>query len=747
MRQVDVYIEVIANSGNYEKLELFNDEEIQINSSIQNVQDLAKVYTDFTQSFTIPASPRNNRLFEHFYQSDVNANDNPNIKRNGFIEIGTIPFRSGKISIESSNVVKGRVESYSITFYGDLTSLKDKFGDKTLKDLDLRSYGMNYSGSNVRGRIINTVSNDLEFPLITSKRHWTYGLGTSTCIDTTAGAIVYNELFPALKVKRIFEAIQTDFGVTFNSNFFNQKLFTELFLWLKNAKDFLAYSESEDVTFSSITGTNNILQDPTKVNINLTQNITITAIFTSATTGIRLFVDAIQDGKLVKTTEIKTGSSENVFSNTAAFTAYAVKFRLRASTAGTATVIFGFKYKYYQSTWNGGFEFSPYVTNTASSGAVTFTSPYVDPSVYAPNMKISDFVSGVFKMFNLTCYATSVDNFQVEPLDDWYSKGAVVDITEYIDTDEITIERHKLYKEISFDYEKSESYLNEKYFNETTNATREFGNVKESFANYDGGDYKVDLPFENIYFTKEITSTVNEPPKAYLLNEDTATESYDNKPILLYLDSYQSTSFYFDDGSSDVLITAYRPLCNQITYNNVIYSNHFSTEPSAFNGVTINNSLYSQYYAGYLQNLYNPKNRLTNVKALFPISLLTSLKLNDRLIIRDKRYVINEMKVNLTSGEVDLSLINDFRAVANVNIPVQSAAQNTVEVPFFNQKPNDLFEYDEYDPGTSTINSTTYASLIDSLQNIIIAPNTSGVPVQWPITRNGEPYLTIYQDA
>ncbi len=744
MRKVDVYIEVTAD--NYEKLELFNDEEIQINSSIQNVQDLAKVYTDFTQSFTIPASPHNNRLFEHFYQTDVDAENNPNIRRNAFIEIGTIPFRSGKISIESSNVVKGRVESYSITFYGDLTSLKDKFGDKTLKDLDLRSYGMNYSGSNVRGRIINTVSNDLEFPLITSKRHWTYGLGTSTCIDTTAGAIVYNELFPALKVKRIFEAIQNDFNVSFNSNFFNQKLFTELFLWLKSGKDFLAYSESEDVTFSSITGTNFILQDPTKVNINLTQNLLITANFTSATAGIRLFVDAIQDGKLVKTTEIKVGSSETVFSNATAFTAFNVKFRLRASTAGTATVSFGFKYQIYENTYSGVI-LSGFVTNTASSGAVTFTSPYVDPSVYAPNMKISDFVSGVFKMFNLTCYATSVDNFQVEPLDDWYTRGAIVDITKYIDTDEITIERHKLYKEISFDYEKSESYLNEKYFNETTNATREFGSVKESFANYDGEEYKIDVPFENIYFTKEDITNVDEPPRAYLLNEPAAVDSYDNKPILLYIDSYQTTSFYFNDGSTEHLITEYRPLCNQITYNNSVYSNHFSTEPSAFNGVTITNTLYSKYYGSYLQNLFNKKNRLTNVKALFPISLLTSLKLNDRLIIRDKRYIINEMKVNLTTGDVDLALINDFRQIANVNIPVQSNTQNTVEVPFFNVNPNDLFEYDEYDPITHTTNGTTYASLTDSLQDIIIAPNTSGVPVTWSITRNGEPYLTIYQDA
>ena len=732
MRKVDVYIEVIADSNNYEKLELFNDEEIQINSSIQNVQDLAKVYTDFTQSFTIPASPRNNRLFEHFYQSDVNANDNPNIRRNAFIEIGTIPFRSGKISIESSNVVKGRVESYSITFYGDLTSLKDKFGDKTLKDLDLRSYGMNYSGSNVKGRIINNVSNDLEFPLITSKRHWTYGLGTSTCIDTTGGAIVYNELFPALKVKRIFEAIQSDFNVSFNSNFFNQKLFTELFLWLKSGKTFQALSESEDVSFTGMIGARIY---STYMDLLNTSGVGVSANFTSGTTGIKVFVDAILNGQVVQTTEIKSSGKTSVFSSALLIGANKLEFKVRASVGGTATVFFTLGYRNY-NTLNGTEGFNQ--NEPANSGTVTFSNPYIDPSIYAPNMKISDFVSGIFKMFNLTCYATSVDNFQVEPLDDWYSKGAVVDITEYVDTDEITIERHKLYKEISFDYEKSESYVNEKYFNETTNATREFGSVKESFANYDGGEYKIDVPFENIYFTKENIADANEPPKAYLLNEAAAVEGYDNKPILLYLSTYQSTSFYFNDGSTTSLLTAYRPLCNQITYNNALFSNHFSVEGSAFNSVTITNSLYSQYYAGYLQNLFNPKNRLTNVKALFPISLLTSLKLNDRLIIRDKRHVINEMKANLTTGDVDLSLINDFRAVANINIPVQSAAGGNIEIPIFIEEGIANMTVNAADYGNYTSNQLiTYA----------LPANVTGLPSITFFERNNKPYLRIYQDA
>lgn len=729
MRQVDIYIEVTTN--NFEKIELFNDEEITINSSIQNVQDLAKVYTDYTQSFTIPASPHNNGLFEHFYQTDVDAINNPNIRRNAFIEIGTIPFRSGKISIESSNVVNGKVESYSITFYGDLTSLKDKFGDDTLKDLDLSPYGISYSGFGVKARLLNASSQDIKFPLITSKRHWTYGLGTNTCIDTTAGAIVYNELFPALKVKRIFEAIQTKYGITFDSLFFNQTLFTELYLWLKNSKDFLAYSESKNISFTSITG---VRIYPNYMDLLYASGVGVTAGFTSATPGLRIVVDAILNGKVVKTTEIKTGSPTSVFSSSLLVGANKLEFKARASSGVSATVYFTLDYRNYNP--NNGTEGQRW-NESANTGIITFSNPFVDPAVYAPNIKISDFLSGIFKMFNLTCYATSVDNFQVEPLDDWYTQGAVIDITEHVDTNEITIERHKLYKEVSFNYEKSESYINKKYFNEITNATREFGNVNQSFANYDGEEYKVEIPFENIYFTKEDINNVNEPPKAYLLNEDTATENYDNKPILLYLGNYQTTSFYFNDGSSTTLLSAYRPLCNQLTYNNDIYSNHFSVEGSAFNSIQITNSLYQTYYNAYLQNLYNPKNRITNVKALFPISLLTSLKLNDRLIIRDKRYVINEMKVNLTNGEVDLALINDFRPIANINLPVQEQIGGTVEMPLLlgNGELSATF-----DLPTGPI--TVYAN---TLQSFVLPLNPFAQDQIIDIYKDGQLYTTITQ--
>ena len=42
------------------RIELFKDEKISVTSSIQNANDLGKLFTDYSQSFTIPASTINN---------------------------------------------------------------------------------------------------------------------------------------------------------------------------------------------------------------------------------------------------------------------------------------------------------------------------------------------------------------------------------------------------------------------------------------------------------------------------------------------------------------------------------------------------------------------------------------------------------------------------------------------------------------------------------------------------------------
>ena len=47
------------------RVDLFKDESVTITQTIQNVRDIGSVFTDFTRTFNIPASPSTNKIFKH----------------------------------------------------------------------------------------------------------------------------------------------------------------------------------------------------------------------------------------------------------------------------------------------------------------------------------------------------------------------------------------------------------------------------------------------------------------------------------------------------------------------------------------------------------------------------------------------------------------------------------------------------------------------------------------------------------
>ena len=56
-----------------DQVELFKDESVTITQSIKNAKDIDKVFTEFTQSFTVPASKANNKIFKHFYNFNITS--------------------------------------------------------------------------------------------------------------------------------------------------------------------------------------------------------------------------------------------------------------------------------------------------------------------------------------------------------------------------------------------------------------------------------------------------------------------------------------------------------------------------------------------------------------------------------------------------------------------------------------------------------------------------------------------------
>jgi hypothetical protein len=264
-------------------------------------------------------------------------------------------------------------------------------------------------------------------------------------------------------------------------------------------------------------------------------------------------------------------------------------------------------------------------------------------------------------MFNATCYATDTNIFTIEPLDLWYNKGAIYDITEYTDTDSITIEKPNVYKKISFKYEKSESFMNRNFY-ETNIVDREYSNTNIELQN-EGAELTISAPFESL-----LMNNFNEDDfqVGYCLTKAPDYKPYIPKPVLFYYNGRINDTLYLNNGVTSTLYNDFNIFSNALDISGVKYSLTWHPDNDVKKpNLPLTNNLYSLYYQNYLQNIFNPKCRLVRVKSYFPLSLITKLKLNDRLVIRDKRYIINEIKSDITSGQVDLSLLNDFRSMVN----------------------------------------------------------------------------------
>ena len=64
MQKLQLYIEG-------QRLDLFKDETVSLTETIQNVKDVAKIFTSFTKTFSLPASKTNNKIFKHYYNFDI----------------------------------------------------------------------------------------------------------------------------------------------------------------------------------------------------------------------------------------------------------------------------------------------------------------------------------------------------------------------------------------------------------------------------------------------------------------------------------------------------------------------------------------------------------------------------------------------------------------------------------------------------------------------------------------------------
>ena len=711
MQSIQLYI-------NNERVDLFEDESVSLTQTIQNVKDIKSIFTDFSQSFSVPASKRNNKIFKHFYNYDIDSNSsfNANDLVSARIEINYRAFTKGFIGLNGSQMKNNKGYAYKITFFGETISLKNKLKEKKLASVfqGVNTYDHSYSVSTVKtGLESSLVSGAVKYPLISHTERFFFDSGSHTAgdrnlhYDESGGGggshnhgVRYTDLKPALKLSKIIDQIETfaeiEFTKSASDDFFNTSanpVWDSLYLWLSRVKGVIGLNISGtaeiDMPITSINFSNaNPNQwDPTNQGTNpntVPYSRVVNGIWTVRTaffthyqtifeaTSSSNFTILVEDiagttpvtiGSATGTGTISTGTVEILGNQFTGGTTRSIRYRVTSEDpAITFTPTISFKYRF------GGPNFSTFTTTVtgtdiAPNGAVT----NIVVADQMPDIKIIDFLTGIFKMFNLTAFVQDDGKIKVSTLDEFYSGGTEYDISQFVDVKESNINYAIPFQEIAFRFQKPDTFLalnfeqiNNKIFGDLENTTTESPDVQTTNR---GSKYVVTLPFGKMIY--ERLNDLDDGSQSliqygYCVDKDQNPTNI--KPLILNIRSTTtgtntSLSFYQGVSSNTAakLTTHNRP---SNTYSNT-QSLNFGEEVDEYTGQAEDDSLFENYYKNYIVDTFDKKRRLTKVTAYLPLKILLNYTLADRFIINNRKFKINSIKTNLQTGKSEIELLNE----------------------------------------------------------------------------------------
>ena len=713
MRRLQLYI------GN-ERVDLFKDETVSLTQTIKNVKDLKKVFTEFTQTFSVPASRVNNKIFKHYYNFDISGGFDARKKSAARLELNDLPFKDGKIALQGVELKNNLAHTYKITFYGNTVDLKDILGDAQLSSLAFNGLNKSYKFSEIRDALSPLAIFDADkiiAPFITHTNRLIYDSSSHVAYDPEAttnnlyhqgisnknqNGVAWNQFKYAIRVQQIINEIQFRYPeIQFSDDFFNDtdnEKFYNLFMWLHRKSGHVEPATQVEVIYTK-------LEDLISTNTQVVSSVDGGVIFVSASQTEGYFASSIRVRLNPNTSNvysyqvIKNGgeiiaqgndvtnnidvniTTDNNFRNNSS---YLIQFSSPLGIefdAGDIVV----EINYIDTNTNPATFPEDTYENNATVTIVANPDFQFVIAEQIPEMKIIDFLSGLFNMFNLTAYVDNDGTIVVRTLDSYYADSTqVYNIDKYLDTTKSTVDIALPFKEINFSYKGLGTFL-AKQFNQLTNSG--WGSTSYSLDGeiFDTPSeaYKIELPFEHMQYERLYdanTTLTSKTPTAiqygYSVNEN--QQPYKGEPLLFYpivktaVSTIGGQTPRIRDTQSievadlDQFIIPSNSLETTPTTNGKI-NIHFQNELNEYlanqptgtdNADDFTDTLFETEYKEYIQDVFNIKRRLVKITAFLPMKVYYNLQLNDLIEVGQDRYKINSMKTDLTTGKTEFELLN-----------------------------------------------------------------------------------------
>jgi len=701
MQQVQVYI-------NDQRVEMFDFESVTITDSIKDVRDVSKVFTAYSQTFSLPASKTNNKVFKHYYNGDIRDGFDSRTRVPARLELNSIPFKDGYIKLEGVDLKANKAHTYRITFFGNTVSLKDLLGDDLLSSLTwLSNFNLSYDLPNVKTHLTTAVdktvdgityANPIQVPLITHTQrlyynsnedeadngnlHWHNGGGSHV------HGVKWNQLKYAVKLNVLIKAIEKKYTIAngyprnlvFSDDFFNTSTpndFSELYMWLHRVKGVVTNGSQVETSNYSVTDFADEVKEQSFMSNSalslssfgqvegaqkiLRANITVS----SGSEGKPYSFNILRDGLSVYSSGLVSSSVSNINVPVAINSDYTIQI------STTESIVFqeiSWNYSYYNSETQLTVNEDYYTSSVSISQLFDFNM-----TQQVPKMKVLDFLTAVFKMFNLVAYIEG-DEMVVKTLDTYYEDGESYNITKYIDTEESQVNSVLPFREIIFGYEGLGSFLAKRHnelFNEEW-GTEEYKTENSSI--FTGGIYKYKIPFEHMKFERLIDIDQTSSPSFPTTNiqwgfsVDNSQDSYIGKPLIFYM-ARQTADISFVDVDGNNVASHHEKIENYFAPANSnlslpVFTDrqsiNFSPESDEWELTPNKKSLFNSHHSNYISGIFNKTNRLTKMTALLPLRVLLSYSLNDRFIVFGKSYKINSIETNMHNGKSQLELLSDY---------------------------------------------------------------------------------------
>lgn len=766
---MNVKLYIKNKEGDYVNVPLYNDESINYQSKISDAEDLETVFNDSTNSFTIPASSTTNAVFNYWFEIGVQPStrrveveDNnlvpgvgvggPNydierldfdIKRkiDSYIEISGVPYKYGVISLLNIEYKNGLPLFYKIEFYGLLTTISADFKEDKLSDLKfLDNLDYTYSIANTLDSItsggVDWMDNKIVTPLLlATDRNISSGEGS---IFSEEGAILEEELRPGIKVTEIIKAIEEEYGIKFESNFFRRSTIERLYMWLNASEDqdnligwkplpmsddFVIDINEEDTAIQvnheeGIITFNRDKRIFNRFNYNVTDSTSFTwynnvgliiDTISQAPIRVQIRLRDLDTGEIVDATEgwdfprqeatylrsfldFKKGTD-----NFIDISRYALEYKSREPFVGVVDLRLETGFISQGISPPVGRVIKDMRYNTIKT--IDLESK-VSIRRNLPDMTVAEFFKGIMNMFRLIIEPIDTNTFKIETIDEYYGSGETIDLTPYIDSRSHGTSVRKVFRKLEFKWEESEQVL-QKGFRD--NFKRNYGDLSIIDKNLENSK-KIELPFTPIL-----------PDALYVPTMDNT--NYLNIGLMQSLNgselevNMEGAFLFYNNGiqnlSTSPIFTKIGGSTESIQYirrMNIVDSESPSARTTLLSWgeevlpsekSVVHKSLYNNFWKSWVDTLYNKDSRLVPFNGYASFPLIDKLKLNSKIIVGNDVYNINDLDINLTTDEFKINLFPNFDLMTDKEVPSQPSSM------FFNSGSSygtiDLLGYEDWE--------------------------------------------------